>query len=265
MSHLSDLETVLIWEGGINNERIRELLDVKVVWASRLIAELEKKLGSKARRSSSHAPLQLVKPAGYVSNSPDEYLRVLRSNKQDNVNLLVEDARFDLSNVSPDLFSVLFQAIKHQKGVEINYRSMNYPEGTKRLIFPHAFVRVPRRWHVRAWCAERQDYRDFTLGRIAEAAQVEKIFDDVRKKDKKWHSILNIKVIPHPKLSQPQQEMIAQEYFPGRNHMKLKVRECLAPYVVQDLRIAVDEDRQPPPEYQLLANNVRDTAVLFGN
>ncbi len=76
---LSDLETVLLWEGEIDNFRIRELLGVQAVWASRLMGALRTHMGVRAARSTAHAPLRLApgQPERERRQSPDDYLRML--------------------------------------------------------------------------------------------------------------------------------------------------------------------------------------------
>ena len=57
----------------------------------------------------------------------------------------------------------------------------------------------------------------------------------------------------------PQQELvIREEYFSGTVARKLSTRACMLQYVVQDLRIAIDEQRERPPEFTLLAANAID-------
>ena len=130
MSHLSNLETVLTWEGAIDNERIRQLLDVKAVWASRLMGELVKRMGRRARRASAHAPLEFADPRS-ARRSPDEYLRIVSHHQDRLVGGFVEDARIDLSAIAPQVFSTLFRAVKQQTGVQIIYRSMSSPAGSE--------------------------------------------------------------------------------------------------------------------------------------
>lgn len=262
MSHLSHLETVLTWEGAIDNERIRELLDVKSVWASRLMGELVKTMGRRARRASAHAPLEFSDPR-VTRRSPDEYLRAVDPTQDRMIGGIVEDARIDLSPVSPLVFSTLFRAVKQQAGVRIVYRSMTSPTGAERTIYPHAFVRAPRRWHVRAWCARRQGYRDFTLGRMASAERLDEPNNHPQAEDAEWLNLLELVIVAHPSLSIAQQDMIAQEYFPGARAMRLRVRECLAAYAIQDLRLAVDAARQTPPDYQLLVSNAAKLPRFF--
>ena len=76
----------------------------------------------------------------------------------------------DLTEVQPTVFAVL-QSITDQDGVAISYASMTNPGVRGRTVFPHPSS-IGRRWHVRAWCARRQDFRDFTLGRIRSALPV---------------------------------------------------------------------------------------------
>lgn len=75
--------------------------------------------------------------------------------------------------------------------------------------------------------------------------------------------LLELVIIAHPALSIPQQDMIAHEYFPGARAMRLRVRECLAAYAIQYLRLALDPVRHPPPEYQLLVSNAAKLPLLF--
>ena len=152
--------------------------------------------------------------------SPDEYLRIVAGSEPARSPLL-EDARRDLSVVAPETFAAVVQAIRKEIGVQLVYRSMNHPTGTDRLVFPHALVRVPRRWHMRAWCTERRDFRDFTLGRVANVRLVELPAPARRSDDKDWNEITTVTIVAHPGLTADQQSMIAAEYFPGASARQL--------------------------------------------
>jgi hypothetical protein len=264
---LSELETVLLWEGEIDNMRIRELFGVRSVWASRLLGELTKHMGERATRATAYAPLRLTPEVIGRSKrqSPDEYLRIVsRSSGDARKDALFEDARRDLSVVAPELFSTVVQAMRKGVGLRTVYRSMHHPAGTERVIFPHALIRAPRRWHIRAWCSERKDFRDFTLGRVASAEIVEEGAPQSRADDKEWNEIVSFNVIAHPALTQEQQDMIAAEYFPGARARQMKVRRCLLGYIIQDLRAATDPKKHVPPEYQLLVPDINKLRPMFG-
>ncbi|NOT15272.1 MAG: WYL domain-containing protein [Methylotenera sp.] len=260
---ISDLETVLYWEGEIDNQRIRELLGVQPVWASRLMAELVKHMGDRAFRQTRNAPLRFLpsKAERNKKSSPDDYLRVI--GQQVTGNLFVEDARLDLSVISPEVFIAVMQAIKNKSGLTIVYRSMNDPNGSVRQIFPHAMIRAPRRWHVRAWCAKRQDFRDFTLGRITSVKMLSDVATHLRNEDKDWNETVSFYILPHPGLTPDQQAMISAEYFPGASARKLSVRRCLAAYIIQDLRLATDVAKHTSPEYQLFVPDALKLKLTF--
>lgn len=148
------------------------------------------------------------------------------------------DARVDLTEVRPEIFATLRKAVLAKTGVEITYASMSNPEYAKRVIFPHAIVRVGRRWHVRAWCAKRRSFRDFTLGRIRMVKSLQDRTPQESQDDKDWNSILTLEIRAHHKLSLEQQLVVCNEYFFGERSRLVTVRACLAQYFVQDGRIA---------------------------
>jgi hypothetical protein len=240
---LRDLETILVWEGEIDNARIREVLDVKPVWASRLISELMQYLGSSVKRDSAHAPLKFA--GQKFKGVPDDYLRIVGSSE------LIEDARLDISSASPAIFSKVIQAIRKREGLRITYRSMTNPLGTERIVFPHVMVRVSRRWHVRAWCDQRKEFRDFTLGRITSLESLNTASPIAKEDDREWSETENVSIIAHPALSTEQQDMIRAEYFQSATAMRLVIRRCLIDYILRDLHVATDPKNQLPPEYQL--------------
>lgn len=254
---LADLETILRWEGELDNARIRQFLGVKPVWASRLLAELIERLGALIKRPNKRGPIVWASPAPRSNprQSPDAYLKLVSSAPGGADALLpcLHDARIDLTAVHPGVFSTVLQAARTGAGVKILYRSMNHPEGIPRIVFPHALVRAPRRWHMRAWCTERRDFRDFVLSRVqaAEGVDATRPPEAAEDRDTGWTRMVDLRLVPHPSLTEAQQNLIAAEMFPGARAKRLRVRRSLAMYVLQDLRVAVDLKRDLPPEFQL--------------
>lgn len=254
---LADLETILRWEGELDNARIRQFLGVKPVWASRLLAEVIERLGALIKRPSKHGPIVWASPTSRPNprQSPDSYLKLVSSAPGGADALLpcLHDARIDLTAVHPGVFSTALQAARSGCGARIVYRSMTNPEGVSRTVFPHALVRAPRRWHMRAWCAERGDFRDFVLSRVqaAESVETPRPEEAMVDHDTSWTRMVDLRLVPHPSLTEAQQNLIAAEMFPGARAKRLRVRHCLAMYVLQDLRVALDLKRDLPPEFQL--------------
>lgn len=257
------MDGVLCWEGEIGNARVRQLFNLQPVQASRLLADFRAMLGDKLVEDGRAKVLHLGEMTHVECSVPlDEYVLHTMSSKGGNTGLV--DARVDLTVVRPEVFASLRKAVITKTGVEITYASMANPVYANRTIFPHAIVHVGRRWHVRAWCSKRRNFRDFTLGRIrsAEPVPAQVPLDIVP--DQGWQTIVNLELVAHRKLSNDQQQIVRDEYFGGTTSRTLPIRACLAQYVIQDLRATTEPEKELPPEFQLeVANSGQLFSLLF--
>lgn len=262
---LRDMEVLLLWEGALENARLREVFGVRAVQASRLLATFLAVHGEDVERESPHSPITRgakFRPT-YAGASPDEYLELIATTQPRQVAPFIEDLRLDLAPVRPEIFAAIAQACLGKTGLRIAYRSLSNPEGESRLVFPHSVVRAARRWHMRAWCDLRKDYRDFALGRITEVTTEAVSALKSEADDVDWNTPANLVVCPHPLLSEGQSKLLRDEYFAGKSERTVRVRKSLVSYTIQDLRLAVDLERQFPPEYQLVLKNVHEFADAF--
>lgn len=262
---IRDLETLLIWEGSLENSRIREVFGLQMVQASRMVTAFMSEHKHDVARVTPHAPViaqSNFKPL-YSLNEPDEYLRLVEGARPAEVAPFITDARIDLSPTSSQLFATLNQACRLGLGVNIFYRSVNNPDGSDRLVFPHSMVRAARRWHVRAWCTLRQEFRDFTVGRIISAALTDEQSAVDVTADSAWHEMVDLVVAAHPALSEEQAQVLRHEYLASQISSKVNVRRALVSYVVQDLRLAIDPLKHLPPGYQLVLVNFNDFPDSF--
>ncbi len=251
------MEGVLAWEGEIGNARVRKLFDIQPVQASRLLAEFRTLMGDSIVEDGR---AKVLKPA-----SPDiletgislaEYARHTLTGEDTNPHVI--DARIDLTDVRHTVFAVLRKASLTKTGVVISYASMTNPEFEERTIFPHSIIHVGRRWHVRGWCAKRNDFRDFTLGRIKSAAPVTESAPKTIDDDKAWQVVVTVELRAHRKLSAHQQVVVRGENFGGMDVRRLHIRACLVQYVIQDLRAATNPELEMPPEFQIEVANVEE-------
>jgi hypothetical protein len=262
---LRGMEVLLRWEGALDNARLREVFGVQAVQASRLLSSFLAAHGADVTRASPHAPIAPTEDFAprYAGPSPDEYLGLVTAASPRDVAPFMEDLRLDLAPISSATFSLAAQACRGARGLRIHYRSLANPSGEERLVFPHALVRAARRWHLRAWCVLRQDFRDFALGRISSASLEELAPPVEASSDKEWSSFSKLIVIAHPGLSSAQARLLQDEYLGGAVERTVTVRKALVSYTLQDLRLAVDVARQTPPEFQLALKNVRDFDGAF--
>src|SRR3546814_18951501 len=88
-------------------------------------------------------------------------------------------------------------------GIDVSYVSLTSGE-TKRTLFPHALVRTAARWHVRAWCPEREEYRDFNVGRMSKLTVSKADRDTNLQEDSAWNEYVSLRIWQHPELSSEQ-------------------------------------------------------------
>lgn len=257
---LREMEVLLRWEGELDNARLRDVFGVQAVQASRLLSAFVAEYGTALTRATPHAPVtptKLFKPR-LAGSSPDEYLRLVDSVGPSVRPFAVEDLRLDLSPVSATVFALATRACLKQVGLRIQYRSLSQPEGQDRLVYPHSLVRAARRWHVRAWCAQRKAFRDFALGRISKGSIDGSPSPAGKDADQDWNQLARLEVVAHPALPPGQVQVLRDEYLGGAMSRTVEVRRCLLGYIVQDLRLAIDPRRQTPPEFQLMLKNAAE-------
>src|SRR3546814_1910601 len=96
---------------------------------------------------------------------------------------------------SSDLVSIALarQACLQKMGIDVSYVSLTSGE-TKRTLFPHALVRTAERWHVRAWCPEREEYRDFNVGRMSKMTVSKADRDTNLPEDSAWNEYVSLRI-----------------------------------------------------------------------
>lgn len=258
------MEAVLLYEGRVSNQRLREQFDVQQVQSSRMLAEIRELHPGTVRPASDGEKGAWISTPRFRPKIFDggfnDYMDIAGR-----VGVSTEDARQDLTEVDATLFRSLHAAVVERRGIEVTYYSMRTPAGTDRAIYPHAFVRGGRRWHVRAFDGSSREYRNFNLGRLRmldESAPSEPLLPP----DAAWERVETLCIGPHPYLSDEQQSVIRNELFGGRANRLVNSRGALVPFVLQDLRVATNPDAQQPPEYQIVLLNVHElnTSVSFG-
>ena len=263
---IRDMDVLVRWEGELSNARIREVFGVQAVQSSRLLAAYMAERGGALSRATPRAP---VKPSARFDDeipptSADDYLRLLSGAAPRIAGFdLVVDARPSLLSENPRLFADLLNASRSGTGLCITYGSMRNPMGIERSIFPHSLVRAPRRWHVRAWCDLRKEFRDFALGRILSFKTLEQTTPMLRRQDVDWNKFVHLKVVAHPDFGEEHRRLLRREYFAGKTSMSLRVRKALASYAVHDLRLSTDLERDRPPHFQLYLENAKSLGDLF--
>lgn len=257
------IEILLLWERRVSRSRLLSLFDVHETLASRDIANYrlqypdacEPEMASKSYIASWGLRPQLTK------GTFDEYQRLIgafRGFEGGAVSVPFEHSQVDATAVRYPVFSLIHQAISLGRCIQVQYRSMTHPQGLERAIRPHALIQAGPRWHVRAFCAKVQEFRDFNLGRISAVSASERDDLEVGEQDRDWHQMISIRLVPHRGLSAAQAMMVRDEYMGGTVAKVFNVRASMAKYLIQSFRAAVDPDRETAPEHLLMVARPQD-------
>ena len=272
------LESILRWEGRLNNGRLRELVGLSAVRASEWIRELRERHPNwtawDTKTRSFHATPEVYRGIRNKESQLTEdavsfaqYLALVgtpHTASDAQVHPILWAAFPDLSVPRPNIFSGLSEAIRVSRAVEITYRSIRDPKPHQRAISPHSLVRAGRRWHVRAYCSSNQGFRDFALGRIGRLKILHTTSEHLEADDDAWMTKVRVRLVAHPEMTPEQQALIRFEYFNDAAARVQTCRGCLVSYFIQDMRAATDTKMQRPPEYQLAVENINEVkAWLF--
>ena len=151
------------------------------------------------------------------------------------------------------VLSQLLQAIKDRRRVLVRYQAMARPEPTTRTLSPHALAYDGFRWHVRAYCHRREDFRDFVIARLSELT-LEEPSDILVADDVSWNTVVTMVLAAHPKLSAHAKRAIQMDFGMEGGSVKFTCRHALLFYALRRLGIDQPEQQDPAAEQIILLN-----------
>lgn len=267
------LRTLFLWEGRLSRGRVMKIFDLRQTRASEAIRSFcEAHPGwtrlNTVTRSHEATPQAWHEAFKGMSlhdkaTSFTSYLAITNTPLAAHIERddgIVWSAFPELSVPNPQDFAAIHRAIGQGVTLEILYRSIADPEPHRRTIRPHSIVRAGRRWHVRAYCAENEGFRDFTFGRVVDIRTSTLTLKTTASDDTDWNTRVKVEIVAHPGLSEAQQHLVRDEYFGGTAALVTQCRACLVPYYVRDLDAALDPEKEPAPKYLLAVGNAREVA-----
>ena len=166
-----------------------------------------------------------------------------------------------LSSPRMDVLAPICRAIQAKRPVAIRYHSMSTGE-SDRVIVPFALVDTGLRWHVRAFDRKTGEFRDFVVTRIEAPTLVDEEPKASERPDNdiQWTRIVELDLVPHPRLARP--EIIRMDYGMADGSIRMRVRAAVAGYML--LRWSVDAS----PNHSLTEEQYRlwlsDPLALYG-
>lgn len=165
----------------------------------------------------------------------------------------VDTARFPQRQVRAPLLRRVLQAIRGRRALTVEYQSMSRPEPGQRTLSPHAIAYDGFRWHMRAFCHQHEDFRDFVFARvltvIAEAASAVE-----STADRAWHTTLQLVLAPHPELTEGQKRVIELDYGMKDGRLIVHTRRALLFYLLKHLGLDPMPRTTPQAKQVVLLN-----------
>jgi hypothetical protein len=160
--------------------------------------------------------------------------------------------------VSPLVMRGLVAAIKHKKRLDVEYTSLSSPQNEGRIIQPHVFVKTGLRWHLRAYCEDKKQFRDFVLSRFRGTPELLSTATHPGELDHTWHTLVPLIFQPDHRLDPEQKSLIEQDYQMQNGQLVVNTRAALAQYLLKELQVNTKFHDEKAEAQQLVLVNKDD-------
>ncbi len=165
-------------------------------------------------------------------------------------------------SVSPEALLAVLRAIRQRRVLEVEYQSFSQAAPTRRLISPHAIAFDGFRWHTRAYCHARTAFRDFVFGRLLKIRSHSNSKIDPGS-DHEWNTFVEVKIAPHPDLTEGQRRAIELDYAMDGGVAVLPIRRAVLFYVLKQLGFSRDPVDTAAAQQIVLANKDELAPYLY--
>lgn len=266
----------LQWGGKLNRADLTRFFQISVPQASADIRQYIERAPDNLvydRSSRVYAATPAFSPL-FETSGADQYMTQLLALEQQTLAPMQSfiEMRPPLASVNlpsrridEQALKMLLQAIAEQGKVSAGYQSITRDEPLQRDISPHAFGHDGMRWHVRAYCHQRNGYRDFVLGRILTVALL-RASTIKAKDDLAWNTMIELQLTPHPSLSDSQRRGVELDYGMENGQIALVCRQAMLFYTVRALNLELDGQPRQAQPHLAIANleAIRHLLPKFG-
>lgn len=255
----------LFWEGRVNRGDLIDFFGISVPQASADLSRYQEAAPGNIvydKSAKTYAATPDFKPV-FTKPSAEGYLAQLRLMSsgvlpEDQVTVL-QPPPFSIvptlrRRLEPETLRRVLEAIRNRVSLEVRYQSVSRPEAIWRWVSPHALGFDGFRWHVRAWCHTRNEFRDFVIARILKV-RGSKPSDSDPQTDRGWHREVTLKIAPHPELSDGPRQAIELDYGMTNGFVEIRTRVCLSSYVERALGLDLDPSQVSPDRQQIVLVN----------
>lgn len=261
------IEIISLWEGRLTTRHLCDTFGIGRQQASKDINAYRRGVGSgnleydkylKGYRPSPDFTPRLTRGLA------DEYLHLAARNTElshvfESLSLAlrnIEVLSLPVRDVQPAVLRPILQAARQKRRLEVDYVSIGKPDREGRIIVPHTLVFTGLRWHARAWCEKNRAYRDFVLSRFRGEPELLERSEHSGEDDTDWHRRVCLELIPDPRLSPAQQDVVMADYGMQDGILRIETRAALAAYALRLLQVDVGVPERPPEAQQLVVANL---------
>lgn len=143
-------------------------------------------------------------------------------------------------------------ATRQGRVLKAEYASLSPARVLHQTLEPHSIVCVGQSWHLRAWCDNNREFRDFALSRFRGTPEVlrQKSRNTVQQ-DEDWNRRITMVLTPDRRLNADQQDIVATDYGMQDHRLELSTRVALAPYLLSRMGLGLDHQHPDPMTQQL--------------
>lgn len=177
----------------------------------------------------------------YIKDKPEFYLDYLRGNhltsrfwEDENwgdLNITDVDLSFR-SYVLADTVKTVTTAIQQRQTLRIYYHSKSRTEYW--CIAPNQLVYASRRYHVRAYCYDKNRYIDIVLSRILEAIPADEDWVSLEE-DNDWQTFITLYFKPNPALPEQVKKTLVMDFHLQNGIYSIPTRKALQGYVLREM------------------------------
>ncbi|PZS55047.1 WYL domain-containing protein [Stenotrophomonas maltophilia] len=269
---LEFIDSRLLWTGKVNRSDLVEFFKISPPQATLDFAEYAGRAPQNAKydaRERAYVAMPTYSPV-FAEPSSARYLAELHAVT---TGLLSTDLSF-LSSPPPAevvsfpsrqvnvvLLRETLAAIQSNRAMEITYQTMARADADVRAMSPLALAYDGFRWHIRAYCHLREDYRDFIFARILLAKPSGPAQATIAD-DKEWNHFIDVEIAPNPLLSEGARRVIELDYGMSDGKLKLKCRQAMGYYLLARLGLKEQENENARSQQIVLANRAELSVYL---
>jgi len=156
--------------------------------------------------------------------------------------------------VDPGTLHKILVSIRDKRKLHTEYQSMSRSGPMWRWISPHALGFDGFRWHVRAYCHNRHEFRDFLFSRILSIGEDNASSRD-HLLDRVWHEFVTLRIGPHPGLEDNQRRVTELDYEMENGEKAIRVRGALFFYLARRLGLSEKSENELPRSQHIVPLN----------